>query len=319
MGKVLFIRGGALGDFILTLPAIELARRSLPGAGIDLLGYPNVTSLAEQAGLADSSRSIEHGPLSLFFVPGAELPDELADYFASYSAVISYLYDPDGHFETNVRRAGVDSYFRGPPRIDESSDPPCPAALQLARPLEQLALFLEQPWVTLDFPPGENVAPFPASPVVAIHPGSGSPRKNWSFEGWIEVARRIRRERPEITFLVISGEAEDRTITEFIALMDGANLPHRHLAHPDLWELANLLRRCSLYLGHDTGVSHLAGASGVASILLFGPTDPAIWAPRNPAVEVIRARGGDLSKIEAEAVAAKALDVISARCSAQSL
>ncbi len=302
MGKILIIRGGALGDFILTLPAIQLIKNSLPKAKIEILGYPNVTPVAEFSGLADATRSMEYGPLSFFFAPGSKLPQELVDYFSEFDVVISYLFDPDGYFEANMRRAGVETYFSGPYKIDESGPPFRPAAAQLADPLEQLALFLETPAFEITDPEPPVIPDSAGERVIAIHPGSGSPLKNWSYEGWIEVAALILKEHPKSQFLFISGEAEDQTIEQFLELANNANLPFRHLAHPTLRELSAELTAADLFLGHDTGVSHLAGASGVRSILLFGKTNPLIWAPQNENVSVIEAPSQDLSKISPKRV-----------------
>lgn len=318
MGKILFIRGGAVGDFILTLPAIQLVREQLPEAQVEVLGYPPITRLAEAAGLADATRSIEYGPLSGFFMPNAVLAPDLMDYFESFSVVISYLYDPDGFFEGNLSRSGVDTLYRGPYRIDETGDSPTPAASQLAEPLENLALYLEQPHVTLQFDEksrGMAESFLKGAEVtsesirwVALHPGSGSPRKNWSFEGWIEVTRTLHAEEPDTRFLISSGEAEEQTVAEFLQLMDQAGLPYLHASHLELSVLGSLLQRAELFLGHDSGISHLAAACGVPTVLLFGPTDPTIWAPQNPGVRTVIAPGGDLAQVEADAVIEAARD-----------
>ena len=94
MGKFLFIRGGAVGDFILTMPAIQLVREQLPDNEIEILGYPAITSLATATGLANRTRSIEDARLAAFFAPRAELDQEWCDYFSSFNVVVSYLYDP---------------------------------------------------------------------------------------------------------------------------------------------------------------------------------------------------------------------------------
>ncbi len=326
MGKILFIRGGAVGDFILTLPAIELVRRQLPDAEVEVLGYPPITRLAQAAGLAHGTRSIEYGPLSSFFVPNSLLAPDLMDYFKSFSVVFSYLYDPDGFFEENLKRCGVETLFKGPHRIDESLADQS-AARQLARPLEQLALFLEDPFVTLAFDEASTAAAEaffaevtnrdpapghdPGSPRwIALHPGSGSPRKNWSFEGWVEVATRLRNENPDLRFLITSGEAEDKVIGAFLALLADAGVPYAHATHLPLPVLGAVLQRCELFLGHDSGISHLATACGIPAVLLFGPTDPGIWAPKNPRVVTVVAPGGDLSRIRPERIVSEALPLL---------
>lgn len=312
MGKILFIRGGAVGDFILTLPAIQLVREQLPDAEVEVLGYPPIVRLAEAAGLVDATRSIEYGPLSSFFMPKAVLDPELMDYFDSFSVVISYLYDPDGFFEDNLSRSGVDTLYRGPYRIAENEkESPTPAATQLAKPLENLALFLDQPHVTLSFDDSSRAdaeAFLHSSQAdsdthwVAIHPGSGSPRKNWSFEGWIEVAKQLHAEDPQTRFLVSSGEAEDRTVKDFLALLEAEKLAYAHASHLPLPVLGSVLQRAQLFLGHDSGISHLAAACGVPAVLVFGPTDPEIWAPRNPEVITVQAPEGDLSQVEEQEI-----------------
>src|SRR4029077_16368437 len=95
MNRILVIRGGAIGDFILTLPALKALREARPEAHIEILGYKHIAVLAEEGFYAQGVQSIESGPLARFFARNSELPAELADYFASFDLLISYLYDPD--------------------------------------------------------------------------------------------------------------------------------------------------------------------------------------------------------------------------------
>jgi hypothetical protein len=95
VNRILVIRGGAIGDFILTLPAIKAVRNAYSDAVIDILGYPQIAVLAENRFYADAIRSIEHGPLSRFFAAGSELDPDLCQYFGSFDLIINYLFDPD--------------------------------------------------------------------------------------------------------------------------------------------------------------------------------------------------------------------------------
>jgi heptosyltransferase-2 len=70
-------------------------------------------------------------------------------------------------------------------------------------------------------------------------------------------------------------------------------------------ELAAALARSRLFLGHDSGVSHLAAAVGAPCVLLFGPSDPAMWAPPGDHVRVLR-RGAALDAISVDEVLALA-------------
>jgi heptosyltransferase-2 len=73
------------------------------------------------------------------------------------------------------------------------------------------------------------------------------------------------------------------------------NLPLPHLA---------ALLEGQTFVGHDSGISHIAAAAGARCLLLFGKTDPAIWAPANANVTVLRAPESDLALLEVDTVAA---------------
>ena len=95
-GRILVIRGGAVGDFILTLPALAALRKQFPQTLIDVLGYPHIAALANLGGYANEVRSIEARALAGFFARGGTLDGSLQTYFAQFNIIISYLYDPTG-------------------------------------------------------------------------------------------------------------------------------------------------------------------------------------------------------------------------------
>jgi ADP-heptose:LPS heptosyltransferase len=191
--------------------------------------------------------------------------------------------------------------------VDDSGPAPLHAAAQLARPLESLALYLDRdrPWVSLGLP-----GPAPGPPYrIAVHPGSGSPRKNWGYERWADTLGRLHDALgPDVSFLVVSGEAEAGTIREFLALLGARAIPHDHLESAPLPDLARALAACHLFLGHDSGISHLAAAAEVPGLLLFGPTDPAVWAPAHPSVVPLRAPSGHLAALFPEELASRSLE-----------
>lgn len=293
MGRILVIRGGAIGDFILTLPAIRLIRDNFPDAHLEILGYKHIISVADGRFYAQATRCIEYAPLSNFFVPNASLNPELVEYFGSFHQVISYLYDPDGFFEGNVARAGVRHFLKASPKVNGNSH----AAEQLAAPLQALALYLENPAAVI-FPNDEDTA-FASrfldkseKPLIALHPGSGSPQKNWPIENWLVLGSRLHDLGWEI--VMVGGEAD---LQRMELLKQRWNFPVRTASGLPLAYLGAILGRCAFFVGHDSGVSHLAAAAGAACLLLFGPTDPAVWAPANPKVRVIRAPDGVLEKL----------------------
>jgi len=128
-----------------------------------------------------------------------------------------------------------------------------------------------------------NVVSPPAP--VAIHPGSGSTAKNWPDERWLELVARL-----DGPFLLVLGEAErGRWSGPLLAVLrSAARAPLEVADSLALPDLAAALARCGLFLGHDSGISHLAAALGLPCVLLFGPTEPAMWAPPGAHVRVIR-------------------------------
>jgi len=311
MNRILIIRGGAIGDFLVTLPALKALREACPDARIEILGYKHIATLAENRFYAQAIRSIEYGPLSGFFATGSELSKELADYFASFDLIISYLYDPDGIFEMNLRRCGAKKLVQGPARIVEKGDH---ASRQLARPVEELGIkvvdltekiFLsdEDRQFARTFLRGSS------HPIIAIHPGSGSKEKNWPLESWIHLLTtngglcmgQSGEIEKDLSLVVVLGEADQ---TQSARLEHAWKHPKiRFAKNLPLPDLATLFEH-AVFIGHDSGISHLAAAAGAKCILLFGPSDPNIWAPRNENVRVLRADSGRIEDLKIESVEA---------------
>jgi heptosyltransferase-3 len=126
--------------------------------------------------------------------------------------------------------------------------------------------------------------------LVAIHPGSGSETKNWPRESWAELGRRLTRALPDLSLLLVEGEA-DADSAQFI-LDDWKDVPHLRARWLPLPILAALLRETVLFLGHDSGITHLAAAArlDLPILALFGPTDPVVWAPPRPQVRVLQGK-----------------------------
>src|SRR5260370_42520484 len=93
-GRILVIRGGAIGDFILTLPVLSALRNHFPQARLAVLGCPHIAQLALAGGLADEVHSIEARPLAGFFAQHGPLAQALQAYFPGCAVILPYLYDP---------------------------------------------------------------------------------------------------------------------------------------------------------------------------------------------------------------------------------
>ncbi len=129
---------------------------------------------------------------------------------------------------------------------------------------------------------------------LALHPGSGSPGKNWPAESFLAIATALS---PRRAWLLVQGPADAALSTPPEAVV-ARELPLR--------VLGALLARAGLYVGNDSGVSHLAAAWGAPTLALFGPSDPEVWSPLGPRVKTLRAAGGSMTDLKVEQVRAEA-------------
>lgn len=284
-GKILVIRGGAIGDFILTLPAIAALRRQFPEARVEVLGYPHIVNLAVAGGLVDHAQSIEARSLAGFFARGGELAEDLVDYFSEFDLIVSYLYDPDDIFRVNVGRCTGAQFIEGPHRPDEKAKIPASAAF--LKPLERLAIYDADPVPRLELGlgPGGFGAKPGAAATLALHPGSGSERKNWPEAHWADLLQLLI-DLTELNLLIIGGEAEGQRLQRLAGALPplrirvAQNLPLEHLARA--------LARCDAFIGHDSGISHLAAAVGLKAVILWGDIAEEIWRPLSDKVVLLR-------------------------------
>ena len=131
---------------------------------------------------------------------------------------------------------------------------------------------------------------------LAIHPGSGSSAKNWPAERFAAMAESLSPDRP---WLLVEGPADDegagrlRTRQGVVA---ASGLPLR--------VLGTVLAAAGVYVGNDSGVSHLSAAWGAPTVALFGPTEPRVWAPVGPFVTTVRPADRSMASIAVEDVEA---------------
>ncbi|MEI9999321.1 MAG: glycosyltransferase family 9 protein [Verrucomicrobiota bacterium] len=313
--KILLIRGGALGDFVVTLPTLALLRERWPEAHIEALGHPRLCEVALRRHYLDAVRSVDRGPLSTFFTPRAVLDPEWMDYIGDFDLVLSYFYDPDGFFLHNLERCKPVQILTHAPRVP--ADFPWPAARHFAGIVEPLGLALGPDASSRVFPSPEDAAGAraflsglaPGTRLVALHPGSGGETKNWPKQAWAELGRRLTAEVSGLVLLLVEGEA-DAEPAEFLAAA-WREVPHLRARWLPLPILAAVLREAHAFLGHDSGITHLAAAArpDLPVLALFGPTDPVVWAPPRAGVRVLR---GDptIRNLTVEEVFTAALEVV---------
>jgi ADP-heptose:LPS heptosyltransferase len=125
-----------------------------------------------------------------------------------------------------------------------------------------------------------------------ILPGSGSRAKNWPAENFIALAKRVE---PQLRSLCLLGPAE----AELTEIFRAAGIIT--LEGLELGEVAGIAAQARVFVGNDSGVSHLASASGASGVVLFGPTDPDRWRPLDR-VDVMRSES--MAKLSVDSVEA---------------
>jgi heptosyltransferase III len=286
MQNILVLRGGALGDFIVTMPALAALRRAWPTANIELAGNATAAALAFNRRLLNAAHSQHEARWSALF-RNEPLPSEFARWLGQFNLIVSYWPDSDGAFRRHFPTRPGQQFLSAP------AMPTCaPAAAHYNLPLVELGITAGDVWypiAPLGSPPNRSLPESHANLPIALHPGSGSPKKNWPAKRWDELIRRLPG-----PILVILGEAELERGGKAPSFACTKNV--RTAANLPLEQLVDELNRCRLFIGHDSGVSHLAAACGLPCVLLFGPTDPDVWAPQSPSVRVLH-KGSDLDAI----------------------
>lgn len=276
-GRILVIRGGAIGDFILTVPAVAALREHFSNAHLEILGYPYIAQLAQAAGLVDAVRPIEAKGLAAFFAKDGKLDEQVASYFAGFNLILSYLFDPDDDFKTNVALCTDAQIIQCPHRPDETES--THATGLYLKPLEQLAIFDADPVPRL------SITGQPCGvPTLALHPGSGSDHKNWPEARWAELIQCLL-EKSSHHLLIVGGEAEGERLDRLVAALPverctlARSLP--------LVDLARMLSTCSAFIGHDSGITHIAAALGLPCVVLWGKTNRDVWSPQGNEIVIL--------------------------------
>ena len=273
MRRILILRGGALGDFIITLPALAALRSAFPTARIELAGNASAAALAVTRGLLAHS---QHESRWAALYDSAPLTSDFATWLASFDLILNFWPDPEGDLTRRFPLHPAQRFLTAPahPLL-------APAAAHYCEPLRALGITITDFIYSLKASEVGRVIPNPPPPLIALHPGSGSAQKNWPLPRWLELAAWLR-DTQATDLLIITGEAEPPATRA--ALASFGTVAH---ALP-LEALVTRFSSCRFFIGHDSGISHLAAACNVPSLLLFGPTAPSLWAPPAPHVQVLR-------------------------------
>lgn len=248
----LVIRPGAIGDLIVSLPALE----SLKSDYFEVwTAAPNVPLVR----FADRVRSIASTGLDLLGI--TDPPASLLEELRGFDSIVSWYGANRPDFGEVTRSLGLNVRF-------------LPALPTHGAPLHATDFYLDQVrdlcGPILDAIP-RIACPAARENFAVLHPFSGSARKNWPLEKFRQLARGLERTMP----VRWCAGPDDPPLAGAVRL-------------DNLYELGCWLAGARLYVGNDSGITHLAAAVGTPVLALFGPTDPEIWAPCGPNVRVGR-------------------------------
>lgn len=204
---------------------------------------------------ADRVQSIGSTGLDLLGIPGRNPPAPVLERLAGFDSIVSWYGANRPEFRAAVARFPV----RFLPALPDES-----AGVHAAD------FFLEQAGQASGGAIPRIRCPRGHGDFVIIHPFSGSPRKNWPLERYRDLAGAL-----PLPVKWCAGPSE--------ALEDAVRFDN-------LYNLACWIAQARVYIGNDSGISHLAAAAGAPVVALFGPTDPAVWAPRGRQVRILVAQ-----------------------------
>jgi heptosyltransferase III len=272
----LLFRLGGLGDLLVTLPSINLLRTSSPGLALHLVGRKEYGEFLRREGAIEIAHSIDEAKWASLFEDSVAVPREMRRWISGFDLILGWLQPktetrrfsriladlgPEAHlmiYDSASRRPISRYFFERTAEAIKAIEPngrPAPAFEECARL------------------PSSEISP--ALKFAVVHPGSGSPKKCWPLDRFLEVASFLRRRGFSGT--LATGEAEERWEGELrkVALPAGWTW----LRRPALPALARLLREATLYLGNDSGVTHLAAACGTNVIAIFRKEFETAWRP----------------------------------------
>ncbi|OGD26768.1 MAG: hypothetical protein A2028_03050 [Candidatus Aminicenantes bacterium RBG_19FT_COMBO_59_29] len=272
MKTVLLVRFGGLGDLLVALPSIRLIRGKYPEARLTLACRGEYGALLLETGVVDEIIPEDSRRLTPLFAEMPAAETELSGRLGTFDLVMGWTHGQKKNYSfrfihADPRESGQLSRFffrKTAEAIGESK----------SLPIDEWALLptdrLQRAEVLKRIDGGER-----KKRGAVVHPGSGSESKRWPLENFLQVIGRL--EERGVAGALVTGEAEEGMAAE----VEKAALPPNWtwVRRPGLTTLASLLSEAGLYLGNDSGVTHLAAACGAEVVALFRREYASAWAP----------------------------------------
>ena len=292
MKSILIVHQGAIGDFILSLPALEILHHSYPDAQFTFLAHPQVLEIIYGRPYFENVLDCTASRWIPLYNKGGRLALTDLEPLMQIESAFVFGRSSSQLLADNLNR----NLFKPVHRIDPFPGPDLGSSIaeyQCAQ-LERLGIPAMPPPDPVIAPMSQDIAEASIfirqnlgakDRLVLLHPGSGSREKLWRPDGWLSLIHRLSSEK-NLRLALVKGPA-DAEIVNYLCCQLKTDSPIL-LENWPLGKLAALVRGASLYLGNDSGITHLAAACGTPTIALFGPTDLRIWGPRGPKVKIVR-------------------------------
>lgn len=286
MKKVLLFRWGSLGDVLITFPSIYLLRKKMASSSITLVCRKEYGTLLQEIGVIDKVLPSDDRKLLAFFSYPENKRQTNKKWIKDYSLFLGWFQNKKS---VETLKSGFlknkNCYFF---IYDSSCKEPLSNFFfkQTAKTLEKKEsslLFFNHcsllPLTSRHKKEGLNLLPSQflkeGSSLVVVHPGSGSLKKCWPFHNYIQIIKML--DQKGYRGVLLTGPAEERMEHKIQSL----SLPSSWLwlRNPPLFKLSGLLSQANLYLGNDSGITHLAASCGTKVIALFLHKYEAEWRP----------------------------------------
>jgi hypothetical protein len=314
----LVLHPGALGDVLLAVPALRALRAAAPGDALTLAAQPRIGRLLAGLGIVDGAVDFDTLGLDALFADGP-LPERLAR-LAAGARVVSWFGGKDADFARRLRalagRAVVAASRPAAPiavwrHLLASVEPFVADTGSACAPVEPLVAGAGSACAPVRPSPDMVAAGARAlaaagftgvRPLVMVHPGAGGAGKRWPAAGFADVVEAIV-ETAAADVVLHEGPADHEAAA---ALRARLGTPAPTLAEPPLETLAGAVHHAALWIGNDSGVSHLAAAVGAPALILFAAANLG-WRPwaRDAYLRVVSIEPlarGDVDGVIADAV-----------------
>ena len=283
--KLLCIFPGAIGDFILSLPVFKSLKYKVNPDLFELWVDRVNLQLAHHVTFTDkavalSDTGIDRYPTPNVFFQRIQQFDRVLSWFGTSNIdfvqsvkkvhkqvnFLSFLPDKYNQHLTDFRTGQLENIFG---KLNDYKTTP------------EVCWGTDDYWYAKEFLGNLN-----NKPKAVIHPGASGLQKQWAIKNFSDVAISLVSDRKMKMFLV-QGPLDEKPVSILSSSLENSGIPFKKIQEKSLSRLAAILLHCQVYVGNDSGITHLAAVLGIPTLAIFISTNPLIWRPQGSHVRVL--------------------------------